>query len=73
VFYALEDRSECVLIIRNGLGRLGKLGITVSAGIDWMKTKVLTERRTPIPVKITAAGWDTCMSIKISDPERLYN
>jgi len=29
-----------------------------------MKTKILTERRTPIPVKITAAGCDTCMSIK---------
>jgi len=28
-----------------------------------MKTKILTERRTPIPVKITAAGWDTCMPI----------
>ena len=26
--------------------------------------KRLTERRTPIPVKITAAGWDTCMPIK---------
>jgi hypothetical protein len=24
----------------------------------------LTERRMPIPVKITAAGWDTCMPIK---------
>ena len=25
---------------------------------------MLTERRTLIPVKITAAGWDTCMKIK---------
>ena len=29
-----------------------------------MKTKILTERRTPIPVKIAAAGCDTWMSIK---------
>ena len=29
---------------------------------------MLTERRTLIPVKITAAGWDTYLKVKISDP-----
>ena len=29
-----------------------------------MKKKKLTERRTPIPAKITAAGWDTWTPIK---------
>jgi hypothetical protein len=36
VFYALEDRIECVLTIRNGLSRLGEFGVMMSHGIDWV-------------------------------------
>ena len=50
------------MTIRNGLSRLGKFGITIST--EWITFLLkLTERRTPIPAKITAAGWDTCMPI----------
>ena len=50
----LKYVREHILAGRNGLGRLRECGCLGrrSNGIE----KILTERRTPIPVKITPAG-----------------
>ena len=55
-----------------------KIDLVKDLVIDEKKKQKLTERRTPIPVKITAAGWDTCTPIKYQirnnfNPELLGN
>ena len=54
VFNALKDVNEYVLASGSGLSRLKESVATKSNVAEPKMT--LTERRTPIPVKITAAG-----------------
>ena len=58
-----EYVGECTLAGKKGIGRLTNQAVSVveRSGIK----KILTERRTPIPVKITAAGGYTCISTNI--------
>jgi len=62
VLDALKYAGERIVAGRNVLGRLRERVISGrSSGIK----KILTERRTPIPVKITPAGGYTCITTNI--------
>ena len=50
----LKQLSECALAIHNTLSRLTEKGVTMAYVKEPRKS--LTDRRTPMPVKITPAG-----------------
>ena len=62
VFYALENASEC-----NSAGGIGlrRLRETSATARNIKESKILTERRTPIPVNITPAGGYICIAMNI--------
>ena len=56
VFYAREEIKEYILTIANSLNNLRYQDVTNNP--EKRSTFVLTERRTPMPVKIAPAGWN---------------
>jgi len=61
---AFKYVEERILAGRDGLGRLRE-GVFESSCRSNGIEKILTESRTPIPVKITPAGGYTCARAKI--------
>jgi hypothetical protein len=69
-FNALKDVHKSVLACTNVSSRLINVFVTIASA---KKSRIHTERRTPIPVKITFAGANTCqinMRVKNSDKRK---